>query len=287
MTLTKKKLSEKALLAHFQISCWTGRTKDSTVSNEVVINKNADSDSGAWWTYLIPKSALKDIHRTAAICRSTHWKYTLPWLDGGCRILPSAMFLEYRDEMNKVKTAFDKAVSEFIKEYPTIVQNATKRLGKLARNQSLPNASIIKQKFGYTNDLFPLSPEADFRFNDMSSDDIDDLNKQANQSIAAVTTKAMSSVWSRFQELVGKIEETLKQPNKIFRDTLITNLSDFCELLPKMNLTDDNKLEAMRKEVISKLAKLKPSGLRVDKTERKQAAKSAKEMLKKLNGYKI
>lgn len=286
MTLKKKKLNEKAMLAHFQISCWTGRTKDSQVSHEVTLTKNADGDAGAWWTYLVPKRALKDVYRTAAICRSTHWKFTLPWQDGGSRILPSAMYLDYKAAMRVVTNNFDEAVSDFIKEYPAIMAASQKRLGQLSQNKSLPSASTLKTKFGHHTDVFALPSQPDFRFNDLSSDDLNDLNDQANKSITNITTKAMSSVWERLHELVDKIEGTLKQPKKIFRDTLITNLTDFCELLPKMNITDDSNLEAMRKEAVSKLTQLKPGNLRDDKTKRRQASKDAKDFLAKMKDYR-
>ena len=285
MTIKKKKLNEKAMLAHFQISCWTGRTKDSQVSYEVTLTKNADGDAGAWWTYLVPKRALKEVYRTAAICRSTHWKFTLPWQDGGCRILPSAMFLDYKAAMREVTTNFEEAVRDFIKEYPTIMAASQKRLGKLSQNKILPSASTLKTKFGHHTDMFPLPTAADFRI-DLSSDDLEDVKKQVEASINSVTAKAMSSVWERLHELVGKIEGTLKQPKKIFRDTLISNLSDFCELLPKLNITDDTNLEAMRQEAVSKLTQLKPGSLRDDKSERKQASKAAKDFLAKMKDYR-
>ena len=286
MTIKKKKLNEKAMLAHFQISCWGGRTKDSQVSHEVTVNKNADSDSGAWWTYLVPKKALKEVYRTAAICRSTHWKFTLPWQDGGCRILPSAMFLDYKAAMREVTNDFEEAIRDFIKEYPTIMAASQQRLGKLAQNKALPSVSTLKSKFGHHTDIFPLPVAADFRV-DLSSDDLDDVKKQVEESINSVTTKAMTSVWDRLYELVGKIEGTLKEPKKIFRDSLISNLSDFCELLPKLNITDDTSLEEMRKEAVSKLAQLKPDNLRDDKNDRKKAAKQAKDFLAKMKEYTV
>jgi hypothetical protein len=283
MTIKKKKLNEKAMLAHFQISCWTGRTKDSKVSQEVTLTKNADGDAGAWWTYLVPKKALREVYRTAAICRSTHWKFTLPWQDGGCRILPSAMYLDYKAAMREVVNNFDEAVGDFIKHYPTIMGESQKRLGKLSQNKKLPSASTLKTKFGHRGDLFPLPVVADFRID--LADETADLQKQMEASINSITTKAMSSVWERLHELVDKIEETLKEPKKIFRDTLISNLKDFCELLPKLNITDDSNLEAMRKEAVSKLTQLKPGNLRDSKTDRRKASKDAKDFLAKMKSY--
>jgi hypothetical protein len=77
----------------------------------------------------------------------------------------------------------------------------------------------------------------------------------------------------------------MRQPKKIFRDSLIENLSNFCELIPKMNLTQDNNLEELRKEAVKKLAELKPIDLRESRKDRRKAHKSAKEIMEKIKGY--
>jgi hypothetical protein len=287
MTLKQKKLSEKAMLVSFTISTWTGRVKDSKVSNEITTNKQADSDAGAWWTYLIPKSALKDVNRTAAQCRVAFWKFTLPWQDSGNRILPSALFMDYTNAMREAKNDYNEAVSDFLKIYPELITSAQARLGKLSQNKTLPSIDVVGSKFGYHTNVLPLPASPDFRFNELSGDELKELNAQSSNSINNITSKAMSSIWDRFNELVDKVESTLTQPDKIFRDTLITNLSDFCTLLPKMNIADDAKLEEMRKVAIDKLTNLKPSSLREDKKERKDAAKAAKDVLAKLKEYSI
>lgn len=283
MTTKQKQLSQKAMLIHFQISAWTGRVKDQRVSEEIIQSKHAEKDSGAWWTYLIPKTILRDIHRTYMRCRNVHYKLTLPWQDGGCRILPSAMFMDYTKAMREVTAEYDEAVKNFLNVYPKIAAEAPERLGKL-NNKKLPNISQIKNKFGYHQSIYPLPDVNDFRV-DMAEEDVKDIRKQVEASIKATTEKAMTSIWSRLAELIDKIEQTLKEPKKIFRDTLISNLSEFCELIPKLNLTDDSKLEFIRKETIDRLADLSPDNLREDKKERKAASKTAKEMLEKMKAY--
>ena len=77
------------------------------------------------------------------------------------------------------------------------------------------------------------------------------------------------------------------QPKKIFRNSLISNLKDFCELIPKLNLTNDSKLEEFRKDITQKLTTLRPDNLRDSKAERKTAHKAAKDILKKMKDYGI
>jgi len=280
-----KKLSERAMLTQLSFSVWTGRTKDNRVSEEVTVSKNAERDGGAWWTYLIPKRSMRNINIAYTKCKSTHNKLTLPWRDGGDRILPTAMFLDYSKSMREAKAEFDEAVNEFLKEYPEILANAHKRLGKLLDNKKLPSTDEISHKFGIRQNIYPLPDVADFRVN-LPKQDVDEIREQMNKNIDITIEKAMTEIWQRLAELIGKIEKTLKDPKKKFKNSLINNLKEFCELVPKLNLTDDSKLEGFRKEAIKNLANLKPDNLREDKTERKAAYKTAKNVLKKMKDYK-
>jgi len=272
------------MLTHLSFSIWTGRIKDNKVSEEVTINKYADKDSGTWWTYLVPRGSMRNINTAYNRCKSVHNMFTLPWRDGGTRILPASMFTKYSKAMRKVKAEFDEAVDEFLREYPNIVANARKRLGSLLDDRKLPDVSEVKTKFGVHQEIFPLPDTDDFRVK-LSEEDADEIRKKMKTSINDTVEKAMAGVWSRLANLVEKVEKTLGEPKKKFKNSLIDNLKEFCELIPKLNLTEDSKLEVFRKEITEKLANLKPNELRENETERKAAHKAAKDVLEKMNSY--
>ena len=56
--------------------------------------------------------------------------------------------------------------------------------------------------------------------------------------------------------------EKLADSDKIFRDSLINNLCDLCDLLPKLNITGDKNLDNMRKEIEQQLCRYMPENLR-------------------------
>jgi hypothetical protein len=281
---TKSNLREKAMLVNLTITGWTGRVKDKKVSNEVCLAKHSNTDSGAWWTYLVPKDIIATVQSAAMKCRMIHFKYTLPWMDGGIRILAADMFMKYSKEMRKAVNEYNDAVDNFLLEYPTIVKNAKKRLGNLYENRQLPSASEIKPKFAIHQDVFPIPQATDFRCH-LDADEVETIRDNITKSVETLTEKAMSNLWEQFAALIEKIEKTMRQPKKIFRDSLIENLSNFCELIPKMNLTQDNNLEELRKEAVKKLAELKPIDLRESRKDRRKAHKSAKEIMEKIKGY--
>ena len=95
----------------------------------------------------------------------------------------------------------------------------------------------------------------------------------------------MKSVWERLHKVVSKVVEKLGNADAIFRDTLIGNVVDLCNILPDLNLEDDPQLEDLRKEVERSIGSLDPAMLREDPEGRKVIAADAKKILDKIGGY--
>jgi len=279
-------LNTRAMLVGIKFSQWTGRTMDKKVSQEVRSAKHAEADTGSWWTYLAPKKALQKINTAYCRCDVIHRRLTLPWTDGGMRILPSAMFMEYRSEMSKSIEEFHESVEEFLKEYPTIRKRAAERLGQLADGKNLPTTSDIRSKFGVVQSLIPLPTTADFRV-DLSANDLKDAKEQVTRTLTEATGRAMGSLWEKLGEMVAHMEAVLKDADKKFTKATIKSLEAFCTQIPKMNITDDKKLEAVRKEVLEHLKKMDAGAIREDAGKRTSATKTATKLSKKIGAFKL
>jgi hypothetical protein len=79
--------------------------------------------------------------------------------------------------------------------------------------------------------------------------------------------------------------EKLHSPDAIFRDSLISNISKLCSILPSLNIESSPELEAMRKEVEHKLCSIPVEDLRKDTETRQAVALTATDLLKKMSGY--
>lgn len=281
---TTNRLSERAMLIHLSTHEWTGKTKDKRVSQDASRRENADKDVIEAIINLAPPGELKPISVARGRVYRRFCELTLPWLDGALRILPSAMFMDFRKEMNEVITFHTEAVTIFAGRWPDIVANKGKRLGKLAGRYKLPGVDEIKRRFYIHMDILPMPEAVDFRAK-VGDDEIAEVKKQVEKSLGIASTKAMSEVWSRLAELVANVAETMGQPKKRFNDSLIKKLKTFAEMLPKYNITDNTDLDNIRKEVINKLAGLDPEDLREIPNKRKAANKDAKDILEKIAQY--
>ena len=101
------------------------------------------------------------------------------------------------------------------------------------------------------------------------------LKKEVAKSIASTTKQAMVDVWLELSNLITKVKERLSDPDKIFKDSLIKNLQDFCERAKDENYTNDEKLEEIRQNVLKTLASVDPQDLRENRNYRKAKAKTA------------
>lgn len=274
------KLSKRAMLIHLSGHQWTGRKKDKRVSKDVCVRVNADADAGAWWTYLVPQKELKPINTAWGRVYRLFCDLTLPWLDGGLRILPSDMYFTFREKMKTPIADYNKAVESFLKRWPEIVIKAPKRLGKLATNLQLPNVAELRAKFYINQDILPVPEVSDFRI------DNDEASKQVESSIKSGMVKATRELYERLDKLVGNIAEVMSKPDKKFRNSIIRNLKDFCVTIPKYNVMNIPELETLSHDIMKKLTNLDPEDLREIPRNRKKAGAEAKALLVKIRSYK-
>jgi len=277
-------LTERAMLVRLRVSTWTGSRKNKRVTEENCARYGATRDAGVWLDHFIPDVWRKKLISAAGKLRNEAKHQTLPWLDDSTRILRSDTFMDYRKRLQAELAKYNEVWEEFLKEYPAILANMPNRLQGLANQGQMPSVTELRSKFGATMDVFPISNHQDFR-SEMDDEDMKEVKAQMESTYQHNMKRMMNDVWGQMIAMVGKIEAKLSDPDKKFHDSLITNLIELCIQLPKMNLTEDGDLKVMRKEVIDKLCHLKPDNLRHDKTERKDAAKKAKELMEKMKGY--
>ena len=277
-------ITEKAMLVKLSISQWTARRFDRKATKDVIDKYNADRNAGRFNKMLIDLDSVKIYQKAANEARTFHYDNTLPWGDDDSRILPADNYLDYTKKMRGLKTAFEEAVNDFIADYPRLIEKAERDLNGLFNAADYPMASELDGKFGFSVHVVPVPDRDDFRVSltDVEVDKIKaDIESRVKDSIGA----AVRDCWDRLFKVVEHMSKKLKDPKAVFRDSLIQNISELCDLLPKLNLTGDPKLEEMSKEIGAALGTLDPEQLRKFEMERKIAGDRAADILKKMGSY--
>jgi hypothetical protein len=278
-------LNDKAMLVYLNISFWTARKYDKRVSQEIERQYNAD-EAGRYNKVLIAKEHLVNIRKIISSARNFHYENTLPWDDHGGRLLPTTNYFDYISGINKFQDEFERETSNFLQVYPSLKQTAHLRLNTLFEEEDYPDVETLKTKFAFTNQIIPVPDADDFRV-DLNSDEVDSIRDSIEQRIQDSTEAGYNDLWKRLFKVVGNMSERLKDPENKFKNSLVSNIEDLCELLPKLNITHDPELNTAVDEIRSRLTMNDPQTLRDNSIIRNKTAIEAQKILNKMRPYQI
>ncbi len=247
-------ISSSALLVELNISVWPASKLDREVTDKV--NTDASAVRGASQTkknLFAGTSLRKDISDFAARVRLYHNKHTLPWADKGERMLPTKLFMEYKQTMNGFEQTFNMMCNNFFIEYPRLVVDAPNNLGSMYKAEDYPEVEEVRLKFGFRRTVKPVPEAGDFRL-DIPAYDLDEMRAEFEKQHETKLAEAMREPWERLHKtLVGMSEKLTDiegdESKKRYHDTLISNPIELCGLLTKLNVTNDPKLEEARRQL--------------------------------------
>lgn len=274
-------LNDRALLVQLNISQWTARKYDKRTTKDVADANRVDINVGRYNKSLLPMNDQLDlVHRKANAIRAEFYANTLPWGIEGTQLLPTANYLEFMTDFRKKKGEWQWLVNIFNMNFESYVEDAKRTLGPLFDANDYPHPSAIEGKFKMDLAVFPV-PSTDFRVQ-LASDELSRIQQDVERRVQEASASAMKDVWQRLYDKVKHIEERLANPAAVFRDTMLENARELCELLPRLNFADDPQLEQMRQEVERKLVSYHPDALRNDPDLRRDTAAKAKEIMDRM-----
>lgn len=278
-------LSSRCMLIDLSISVWLARLQDKKVAAAAIKENDAQAGTGKFHKYLINPEApeFEAVKEAERDLRAWHYLNTLPWTNTA-RVLASVNYLTYSDGFSKRQTVFHERVDEFIKAMPKLREEARNALGKMFDETQYPTDDSLRSKFGVSMDIYPLPDAGDFRVS-LTDDAVEAIRQQITENVKSSTDKAMGECWTRLHGAVANITARLSDPESKFRDSLIGNLREICELLPRLNIAGDQHLEQLGREAAEKLGRYEPEALREDKVLRSNVAKEANALAKKMASY--
>jgi hypothetical protein len=237
------------------ISVWTANKLDKSATEKVVSDNSAVQNAAQVRKNLMAGTTLrKDIADYAAGCRLWHNTRTLPWADKGARLMPTSLFLEYKQEANIRRDTFNKMADDFIAQYPALVQTTNNYLGTLFNHEDYPSVDEVRDKFGFRLVFSPVPESGDFRLQ-VAEQDLNDLRQQYEENFSSRLADAMREPWDRLHKLLTGMSEKLTdvdgedETKKRYHDTLITNAQSLCAMLTHLNITKDPQLEQVRRDL--------------------------------------
>ena len=274
-------IQNAAMIASLSISQWVARRHDKEITKEVKNTHNAAEDAGRYNKLLVAKEHTEKLSKITTRARAFHYENTLPWGDNNERLLPTKNYFEYMNELGSLKSEFDSAVSEFIKNYPSVVEEARIRLNGMFKQADYPSALDIEHKFGFRTAFMPV-PSSDFRVG-LADTEVDKLRIDIESEINKRVYSAKFDIWQRINTQLSHMKAKLSDTEGVFRDSLFENLKELVELVPRLNLTDDADVNTICSEMSKVIAD--PQEVRANPNLRAEKAQEVTDILNKFEGW--
>lgn len=284
--MSQVNLQSKAMLVGITIRGWQARKYDKKISLDVIEKHSASSDAGRFNKHLLPGSAesYELVHKKGRELRAFFYEQTLPWSKDGQRILPTANYEYFSDGFRKLKQEYDRTTDSFLRDYPVLKEDARTLLGSMFNEMDYPTTSEMRFKFGVDVEVLPLPAADDFRVS-LADNEVVRIKRDIEERVQREMNTAQQDLWNRLRNAVDNMVLRLSKPDGKFHDTLVGNIEDLVDLIPRLNVTGDENLEQVRQKCKQALTMHSPQDLRDDSITRGRVAAQAREISTLMDAY--
>jgi hypothetical protein len=276
-------ITERAMLAAIHISVWTAIKHDRKVSREVAEQHGAYAGAGRYNKQLLREAErLESLRSLSGQIRQYFYKITLPWSDEGYRLLPAHFFFELTTKMREFEQTFAQQVEEFLAVYPSYIEQVRPELNGLFREEDYPSTDKLRNKFGVRLEVLPIPSGNDFRVT-LSEEEQARVAREIDENVRQSLQKGTEDLWTRLKGVVAHMVERLNEPESRFHASLVTNIGQLADLLPLLNVNQDEELNHFAGEIKNRLCGYTARDLKKNEILRAATANDAAEILTKMD----
>jgi hypothetical protein len=270
-------IQSKVMLCTVNVSCWVARRFDGKATEEVEqIHKT--KGIGRFNKRLLPENApsYAEVVAFSNRIRAHYYAHTLKYDQLAVRLLPTMVYMEFVDHMRKLKDEYDLAVSVFQTDYLDLKEKARAELNGLFNEADYPTLAAMNEKFGVRMSVLPFPDASQFGV-DLPENVLTDLRKDIDQHVMASIATANNDLVGRLFEAVSKMASRLYAQGNVRLD-VANNVRELCELLPKLNFSNDPRLTHILEQAKKHLAAYTGAELKESSVLRSQVAAKAHEI---------
>jgi len=192
---------------------------------------------------------IKNIQRLDAEIRGYVAARAIPsMLRRGVYLVPVELVQEIHTQLELYRARRDEMVDEFIRVYPDEREKAKERLGDLYSARDYPTDNEIRKAFYMRVDY--VSFDVPEQLGNISSEMYAEQQRIMQERVREAADEVRTVLRTQLAELVDHMVERLHGGNeqgkpKVFRNTLVTNMTEFLNYFEPRNVTDDQDLSAL------------------------------------------
>jgi len=262
-------LASSGMIVHVEVNVWSATKQDKDISEEVTALKRADKDAGRFVKHLL---AGDPTHKELLNFRQTVYNWvkrkTYDWA-GPSRYLPLASLQSFKSEFNQIEEQHKELLDKFVQRYPDIIANMAFKQGDMFDANEYPSVDEMRDRFRinlYITDV----PTGDFRnaiANDIAEDLKQHYQKETNDKIQEIMRDASVRLVDFIKRIANSCREVEPDANgKVRRpkvyETTLQQAKEHCNLLKDFNLTNDQRLEEMRVDLLNTIENITAEDIR-------------------------
>lgn len=269
-----------------RVSSWLGNVKSNEGQQELAYNHNAEADAVSVGMNLLPKLVQKEIRDHAVGIRKALKKASLPFEDGGYRIMKATEYSKLNKEIQRRKDAFKTFIhDEIFMKYDEIRFMSQVRLGSLFDDEAFPSAETIMDRFDVHLFVQPIQNLEDLRITGMSESEIEKIKEDTmaeyERNLISGQMELVNGIRQAVEVIVGK---TGNESSRYKR--ALEKLGELCDSVPSLNILDSDELNKLAKAIKTKIANVDSNVIKESenvKTNIKKQAESFVDALDKLS----
>lgn len=231
----------------------------------------------------VTNDALFEVNQFCDEWSAVHRFYAkVPW-DGGVRLLPAALAVQYEAAMKEFEAKAPAIWQNFFDVYPDWLATAPERMGDLYIASDFPSLEECQQRLGYERTMVPIPAAEQWKKISIISPDLAAQQEiRTNEKCAEVYEAARKETWNQLFEPVEHIVNTLSKDKPRIFDSMIENLKKILSVAPAYNFGgSDHVMAQFIKEAKETLATMNPDDLRGDPELQKAFCQQSKAFLAK------
>lgn len=243
------------ILVTLSITHWDPNVRDRKVSQAVAQQHNVtDSRMCRLRKTLVPKNdALREVFAVMREARLFHYANTHAWMFDGPRFMAADAFAEYKVKMEAYKDRFEKAVLKFLDQYDELKDRARHVLGTLYNEEDYPSRELVGSRFTFTYSVQPMPEASQFNNLGFSSEAVEEMRKNLEADMRATFERANRRLWQELYEKLEKLSKKLQDEKSNVRQSTLDAVRNMAEMLPKLNVTQDARLEVLSNRLLRNL----------------------------------
>jgi hypothetical protein len=247
-------ITSKVMLSSISISVWGARRFDGKVTEEIEEIHRAKG-VGRFNKRLLPEycPSYKEVQSIANRYRAFFYHNTVEYEQRGSRLLPTEVYMQVAARARQFKDEFDAAVQVFLTDYQDLKDRARIELNGLFNEADYPSGAKLATKFSMKMSVLPFPDASQFGI-DLPPDILAGIRADIDRHVDNSIETANRDLMGRLYEAVKRMGERLDTPGAVRLD-VANQVRELCALLPKLNFTNDARLNHVLEQTQTHMAR--------------------------------